>query len=898
MAVITANTGSNNWNTNGCWVGSVQPTAADDVVIPASATVTIPTATTVLGRSLTVAASATLAWASTTAVLTLGDATAGLASVAISIDASATITLTGIGTINLISTNSTVQTITCGTKTLPSITVNGAGSKYQFADALTSSGNLTYTAGAQLDFSTFTHSVSTFTITSNANTREIVLGSTGIVNCTLFGGTAFTASGATNVTITGTAGAQINASNGNSPGINLGTTNYGNVAFAHTSGSQITSTVTSSGATVYSYTRAGSASKIESILFAGTGLTVTNGFLMSGQSTTNRIYMQATVQGTPFTLTNNGTYTISNIDFQDITFAGSASTNFASITGNSGDAGGNSGATFTTTAAQQYDGTAGNWSTAARWTSRVPLPQDDVTFASSSAALTVDMPRLCRDLNYTNYTGTATYSTSLTQTVYGSFTATSGMTFAMGNTVQLTFGGRGTHTFTSAGKTFNFTNGGVIFQGPGGTYTLQDAFATGNGLTVNNGTFDTGGFNVTFSTFTSSNALARTLNWNSSAVSMTATSAATLIQCSTFTNLTNNGLNATFTVTNTSGSTRTLQLGTLSWGTITYTVAGSTGQLTLAGIAYLTAINFSDVTNARTLALTVNSQYTVKTWNVNGTSGKNMSVNSTAGGTPTYLEILGAPQTSAYLTVQDIFSVLPDKLYCTNSTDTSGNKGIDFSTIVTGPSIYRHGENAASSASLTATLSYSQTATANELLFATYCANANPGTVTTPSGYTLIDTQTQGTTAYSYTFRKIAAGGETAVTVATQNTVNGTVQLLDVGGFTGTATVDVSDKNSTAGAANLATNGSNPSNTANPAIALAVWGAANTMGSTISLSNSFNEIRNSAQQTNARFASKLLTSNAAVNTTFTWTSSRAAVAQLVVFKDVVTSSTGNFFAFF
>lgn len=35
MSVITANTGSNNWNTAGAWVGGIQPTAADDVVIPA-----------------------------------------------------------------------------------------------------------------------------------------------------------------------------------------------------------------------------------------------------------------------------------------------------------------------------------------------------------------------------------------------------------------------------------------------------------------------------------------------------------------------------------------------------------------------------------------------------------------------------------------------------------------------------------------------------------------------------------------------------------------------------------------------------------------------------------------------------------------------------------------------
>lgn len=153
---ITANTGAQTWNTNGAWVGGVQPTAADDVVIPASAVVTIPTGTTVLGRSLTVQASGTLAFASTTAQLTLGDATAGAGNVAISISATATITLTGLGTIVLASTAVTQQTIATGGKTLPNLFVGGTA-PYLQTSALASTGAITiagsYTLGANLSTS-------------------------------------------------------------------------------------------------------------------------------------------------------------------------------------------------------------------------------------------------------------------------------------------------------------------------------------------------------------------------------------------------------------------------------------------------------------------------------------------------------------------------------------------------------------------------------------------------------------------------------------------------------------------------------------------------------------------------------------------------------------------------
>ena len=171
------------------------------------------------------------------------------------------------------------------------------------------------------------------------------------------------------------------------------------------------------------------------------------------------------------------------------------------ITGNCGD-GGNSGITTTTSATQTWSGTSGgNWSANA-WTSRVPLPQDDVVISSSftaSQTITGDMPRLGRSINWTGSTGSPTWAlNSTSNTVYGSMTLISGMTLT--STSSLTFAGAQTsNTITSAGKSYGGT---VAFSGTNAAvWTLQDNFATTSTLTLTQGSFSANGNNVTCTTF-------------------------------------------------------------------------------------------------------------------------------------------------------------------------------------------------------------------------------------------------------------------------------------------------------------------------------------------------------------------------------------------------------------
>lgn len=237
-------------------------------------------------------------------------------------------------------------------------------------------------------------------------------------------------------------------------------------------------------------TRTGTATKTDTLTLSA-NQTVTGLFTATGNSVTNRLLIQSSVLGTPRTITCTNPPVLSNVDFMDITGAGAASP----FTGTSlGDCLGNSGITFTPSATQTFAGGTKSWSDITAWTSRVPLPQDDVIVNTTAAGtLTADMPRLGRNIDFTGFT--RTLSQSVAARVYGSLTLASGMTFSSTN---IYFAGRSSHTLTSAGKSYSQT---ILFEGPGGTYTLQDAL--------------TGGLITSFQVLTGS-----TLNANGFAVAM------------------------------------------------------------------------------------------------------------------------------------------------------------------------------------------------------------------------------------------------------------------------------------------------------------------------------------------------------------------------------------------
>lgn len=677
MATIVAAAGGGNWTEGASWVGEVAPTAADDAQLDAtSGDITIDTGAVCRSIDCT-GYTGTLTHTSGVS-LTIGDGTAGASDIALKFVAGMTYTLGNATTsaIQFISTSATVQTVDFAGKTTGNVTYNATSNgSWQMTGAhntgATATVNLTK---GTLDVNGQTCSWGIFN-SNNANTRTITLGAAAITmtgsstaSWTIGGGASPTVTANTaTITLTGSAA-----------GINLGT----NVTWAGT-----TIEITGSGlcywgtaSTVTNLTRTGTAAKTDTFEIR-TNATCTGTFTCTGNSDINRINLRSNTNGTARTITA-ATVAITRTDLRDITGAGAGSWDLSAVTGGSGDQGGNTDITFSTPATQTWSGTSGgNWSTNA-WTSRVPLPQDDVVISSAfdaSQTVTADMPRLGKSITWSGATGSPTWAfSSTTNDIFGSITLISGMTLS--GTQGLTLRGRSSHTLTSAGKTFTQA---VTIDAPSGTYTLQDAFSSSSStsLTVTNGGLNSDGNTMTINTLSSTNSNTRSVTLDSSTISITNTSGGTFWSFATTTNLTFSATGSTI-VMGSYASTRTFSGGGLTYGTLTYTVAGSVGGLDIVGANTFNTINFSDATNARTLRFTASTTTTVTNWNVSGGASRLITISSITAATHTLSKDSGTVS-SDYLHLTNSIAAGGATWYAgSNSTDNGGNTGWVFGSSV------------------------------------------------------------------------------------------------------------------------------------------------------------------------------------------------------------------------
>jgi len=581
MALRTAPAGSSNW-TAAAFSGGAATTAADEVVVPTGATLTISAANTVLCRSLSVTGTGTLIFAAGTSIVTIGDATAGTGNVALSIANTATITLTASdGTINFVSTSATQQTITSGGKTLPTITINGAGSSYILGDALTQ-----VVTGVVTTFNLFagTFNTGNYNMTTliwnvaTAGTKTLTLGSSAITvarNATAiqFDPTGLTVTANTAV-FTCTAQATVSMTNTNMNGASIVFTSNGNATMQN-------------GGTWANVTRTGTANKTDTLIVSVAGFTCTGTLTLNANSNVNRIFVNSNVRGSSRTITAANVVIANTVDFMDITGAGAA-TWTAAGTGATylGDCQGNSGITFTTPVTQTATGTASfTWSTHG-WTSRVPLPQDDVVINNAfvaSQTITADMPRLGKSIDFTGVTGSVAMSNSIPNSMYGSLTLATSMSSVTLFSNVITLSGRGSHTITSAGRTITNANGGLTIDAPGGTYSLSDALTVAGDIALNNGTLTTNNYAVQSGRLLNSST-ASTINLGTTTWTILQAGAAspnfTVAAATTF-----SGANSTivFSTSTSNAATRTFAGGGKTYGDLTYTVAGASGILTITG---------------------------------------------------------------------------------------------------------------------------------------------------------------------------------------------------------------------------------------------------------------------------------------------------------------------------
>lgn len=435
-------------------------------------------------------------------------------------------------------------------------------------------------------------------------------------------------------------------------------------------------------------TRTGTAALTNFWAISGTQ-TVSGTLTINANSAVNRMFVRSATLGTNATI-SAGTLVCTNvIDFQDITGAGAATwTTGASGASLFGDALGNSGITMTTPTTQTATGTASfSWSTHG-WTTHVPLPQDTVIINNAFIAgrvVTSDMPRLGKDISFTGATGTPTWDfSSTTNFIYGSVTLISAMSIS--GTQATTFNNRSSVNLTSASRTFTQA---INIQGPSNTVVPVDSVITNGAITCGGG-FIGGSFdasvnnvNVTCLTFTAtfgSGVVGGTGTWH-----LTSTAATTIfgISGSSFTSANMTG--TTIVVDNTSANTRTITTAgntNNNYGTIQYTVAGSTGILAFTNNFTGQVLRFSDATNARNIQFAAGITVTIPNSTgiiLTGTSGKLTTIVTDTGGSPWTLAVANGLVSVDFVSLKDSTASGNTPFYAgANSTNVSGNTNWTF----------------------------------------------------------------------------------------------------------------------------------------------------------------------------------------------------------------------------
>jgi len=310
-------------------------------------------------------------------------------------------------------------------------------------------------------------------------------------------------------------------------------------------------------------TRNGTATKTDTLtLTSGDNITCTT-FAPIGNSSTNRVLVQSSVLGTAATITATNWTGANACDLMDIT-----STNAVDLSGAaaySGDCGGNTNITFTAASAQTSTSTA-SWATAAGWSGRVPLPQDDVTCSHSK---TVDMPRFGRDITFT---GTPTIYVPNGYKSFGSVAASSGTVFTASAYWELR--GRGAHTIDIQ---CNYDNGFNIYA-VDGSYTFSSNLSgTGNSnaIILNNGELYFNGKDITTGLLAYTGASLRTLNLGSGTITLGRADATTKVNAGNIANLTFDAGTSTIILTNSTANAQTFAGGGLTYNNVTVEGAGN-----------------------------------------------------------------------------------------------------------------------------------------------------------------------------------------------------------------------------------------------------------------------------------------------------------------------------------
>jgi hypothetical protein len=567
-------------------------------------------------------------------------------------------------------------TLTTAGKVFSSVAVSGAAITVTLGDALNiAARNISVTLGT---FSTANFSIVAGALQSpGTNARTLNLGSSTITlsstspiaftgsNLTLNAGTSTITATATNATLAG-----------------LGLTFY-NVTFSVAGGKTITGANTFNNLTF----TAGASVGIFSAIFDSN--VVINGTLTcAGTTAIVRLFVSSSVIGTARTLTV-AALSANDCDFRDITIAGTAAGSSPTRAGNCGN---NSGITFPAAKTVYWNlASGGSWSATAWATSsggtpavnNFPLAQDtaiiEATGLNSGTTLTINAAWNMGTVNLSaRTTNTVTISAGTSPVIYGNWITGTGVTFS--GTGSFTFAGVNAQTITNAGRTWTQT----IIINSGSSVTLLDALTTNRtqtgALTVTRGTFNANSYNVTLSgaasSFISTGSLTRTVAIGSGTWTIVGTNGWSA--AATGLTITGSG-----TISLTSASAKTFAGGGANYGGITLNNGGA-GALTITGSN--TFGTLSNTVQPTSFLFTAGTTTTITNWNVNGTAGNLVTIQSVTAATHTLSKASGIVSAD-YLSITNSIATGGATWYAgANSTNGGGNTGWIF-TAPPGPGV-------------------------------------------------------------------------------------------------------------------------------------------------------------------------------------------------------------------
>ena len=584
---------------------------------------------------------------------------------------SSAITLTGTGLLTFLKYGGT-QTITSAGIAFPQPV-----QCYVTSGTLRINGNLTL--GSTL---TFTHAFGTLDLTnngagnytlttgifssSNTNTRAIAFG-TGNITITGSGTTILVLSTATNFTYTGTSNITCNYSGSTgsrtigAPRSSIGGTEANALNINITAGADNVNYVSSDQVIKnYNFTGFSGSTGLNEIIYGNltlsSGMTIggASGPVFSGTSGTQQITTNG--QTIDFPITQNGvggtvqlqdaltlgstrTYTLTNgtLDLNSKTLTtglfSSNNSNTRSIafgTGNITTIGSGTVWTTASTTGFSYTGTptvniSNNSATATTVSTGALTEAQALNFNYTIGSYTLtDTAAVYKTLNFTGFTGTIPNSV---RTIYGSAIFVAGMTLTAGANATTFSATSGTNNITTAAKTLDFP---ITQNGVGGTVQLQDNLTLGSTrtYTLTNGTLDINNKNISTGLFNSNNSNTRSILMGSGTWTLTGTGTVWNLATSTGMTLTSGTSTIVF---NGSG------IGTFSGGGLTYNnlVQSSTNALTIAGSNTFNSI--SNTIQPSTLTFTAGTTQNIHIFNINGTAGNLVTLNSTVAGSQFFL---------------------------------------------------------------------------------------------------------------------------------------------------------------------------------------------------------------------------------------------------------------------